>query len=508
MASSKRIGFFWGEEKVTVVEFEKNAPIQVASLPLASKTSAQSPFSSNLTEEIQITALLKKILHDNNISGGSFYVSLPLKEIILRSFIIPFVKPENLQNAIKFEAKKYIPFDIQDLNYVFHMYPFTDGQNKRFQVIFFAARKEVWGRYERIFKQVNVEVSYCEPYIVSLAKVLLFRKDIKPTEHIAFLILDNNLGRICFINKGIPQFIREFPVSSIPKSEEVSDSIEALNSKIVTEVLNSFDFYARQFNGERIEQILFSSEFVQQGLIDTLETELKVKITKFSPVILGSLGQQSNDMDAIYAMGACVLQPIEPLSAFNFLAEKPKAHFEDELISTIKPFKEIIFAFLMCAVFLIGVYVYFQMQIKVVQDQYDQLSAKEGAFLSQSQSSIQAEVQQNIDKLAQYKSIRTKSDVAVIVLRVASHLPLGVMLNGFSIKYDQGDSVNAHVTIDIKGDVYNEDPNVQISIVNQVYSDLKNDKELSRFVSIVNLVSFNPEVVNDRHVTGFNIHCS
>ena len=154
------------------------------------------------------------MLQDNHITGGSFYVSLPMKEIILRSFIIPFVKQDDIQNAIKFEAKKYMPFDIQDMSFVFHTIPFAEGQSKRLQVIFFAARKEVLARYERIFKQVNAEVSYCEPYMVSLAKALLFKKEIKPTDHLAFLILDKNLGRICFIDQGIPQFIREFPISS------------------------------------------------------------------------------------------------------------------------------------------------------------------------------------------------------------------------------------------------------------------------------------------------------
>lgn len=115
MSSSKRIGFFWGEEKITLVEFEKNSPQKVVTAPLSNRNDAPSPFSTKLTEEIQITTILKKTFLENHINEGAFYVSLPMKEIILRSFSIPFVKPENLQNAIKFEVKKYIPFDIQDL---------------------------------------------------------------------------------------------------------------------------------------------------------------------------------------------------------------------------------------------------------------------------------------------------------------------------------------------------------------------------------------------------------
>ena len=77
-----------------------------------------------------------------------------------------------------------------------------------------------------------------------------------------------------------------------------------------------------------------------------------------------------------------------------------------------------------------------------------------------------------------------------------------------NVSYDQGDSNDAHVTIDMKGDVFKEDPNEQIAVVNQVFSDFKNDKELSRFIKNVNLVSLNREEFNGQQVTGFNIHCS
>ena len=87
-----------------------------------------------------------------------------MKEIILRSFVIPFVKQEDIQNAIKFEAKKYLPIDIQDLTFVFYTIPFTENKVKRLQIIFFAVRKEFLARYESIFKQVKLKV-----FIVSRA---------------------------------------------------------------------------------------------------------------------------------------------------------------------------------------------------------------------------------------------------------------------------------------------------------------------------------------------------
>jgi len=509
MASSKRIGFYWGEEKITIVEFDKNTPLQIVSSPLNSKAAASSPFSSSLTEEIQITAILQKMLQDNRITGGSFYVSLPMKDIVLRSFIIPFVKPDEIQVAIKFEAKKYMPFDIQELSYVFHTIPFSEGQAKRLQVIFFAVRKEVLVRYERIFKQVNAVVTYCEPYMVSLSKALLFKKEIKATDQFAFLILDQNLGRICFIDQGIPQFIREFALSSPSQSDEAIESVESLNAKIVNEVGNSFDFYARQFSGDRIEQMMVSSDFVQKDLLSALEAEIKVKIIKFSPVVTTGVIAPVNDMDAIYAMGACVTPPIESLSKFNFLgAKSSKPAFSGSLTPILSSYKEIIFVFLICLFIVGGAYLYFQIQLTNTSKNYNQLAAQEGTYLSMPVESIESQTQDNVSKLNQYKDIRVKSDVSSIILLLASHLPQGALLNNLDIRYEANDSVGASLSIDMKGDVFKEDPNEQIAVVNQIFSDLKHDKELARFVKSVNLGSLDREDYNGQHVTGFTIKCS
>ena len=112
------------------------------------------------------------------------------------------------------------------------------------------------------------------------------------------------------------------------------------------------------------------------------------------------------------------------------------------------------------------------------------------------------------DKLTEYKKIRTKSDMALILLRVASHLPKGALLDYLGVFYNQNDPNDSHVTIDMKGYVEGDDPTEQIALVNQIFSDFKNDKELSKFIKNVDLVSLNREVANDRQVTVFNIRCS
>jgi hypothetical protein len=208
-------------------------------------------------------------------------------------------------------------------------------------------------------------------------------------------------------------------------------------------------------------------------------------------------------------MGSCVPCSIDALSEFNFLRDDaPKSRLKIELISALKAYKEIMFLLLICIAVLVGVYVFFQVQLKVVHQKYDYLSSTEGDFLNNPVESIQAEAQQNIDKLGSYKNIRTKSEMVFILLRVSSHLPKGALLSQLDVKYSQDDFNATRVTIDMKGNVFTGDPNQQIAVVNKIFSDIKTDKELARFIKTVNLVSLNIAGVNGQQSTGFNIHCS
>jgi len=509
MASSKKIGFFCGEEKLTLVELEKNTSVQVVSALTGSKTDPNSPFSSNLTEEIHLAALIGKILQDYRIQGCDFYVSLPMKDIILRSFIIPSVSLNELQNVIKFEARKYVPLNVQDLSFVFYTTPFVENQIRRIKVIFFAVRKEVLARYERVFQQLKVNVFLCDPCPVSLVKALLYKKEIKPTDHVAFLYLDKNSGYICFIDQGIPQFVREFTINIPEPLEQANDGSESLNVKVLNEVANSFDFYTRQFNTDRVERMIVSSSLDRKDLFDALGAELKVKIKTFSPLVTTVGTDQINHMEAIYALGAGVDVPMHALSAFNFLRDKTsKLKINDIVESIVDEYKDVLLIFLVCVALLAGMYVFLQTQLKNAQKKCDELAVRQGVFLNQPVESLQAQIQENTNKLSDYKGIKIKSEVSSILLRVASLLPEGTWLKSMTVQYEGSDLKNTHVTMGLTGDVFKDNPNEQIAVVNSLVLGFRNDKTLSGLMSSVNLVSLKRENIDGRDVTLFTIHCS
>ena len=509
MASSKKIGLYCGEEKLTLVELEKNTSLQVVSASMGTKTDSSLPFSSSLTEEIQVTALLGKILQDYKIKGVDFCISLPMKDIILRSFVIPRVSGSELQNVIKFEAKKYMPFEIQDLSFVFHTVPFTENQVRHIQVIFMAVRKDVLERYERIFEQLKINILFCDPCQISLVKALLFKKEIKPTDHVAFLYLDKDSGYVCFINQCIPQFVRDFQINASGALGQANDGDESMNVKIINEVGNSFDFYARQFNVDKIENMIVSSSYDRQELFDTLATELKVKIRNFSPLVTTVGTDQINHMDAIYALGVAVDVPLSTLSNFHFYKDKSAHPKSRNLVgSGLDEYKNVILTAVVCLVLLVGLFVFFQTESKSIQIKYDALAAGQGEFLNNPVDGIQAQIQGNTEKLAAYKDINVKSDIASILLRLASLLPQGVWLQDLNIIYGGNSVASIHVTITMTGYVFKDDPNEQISLVNDLVLSFRSDPVLSKLVHSINLGSITRSRIDNRDVTTFVIHCT
>ena len=432
-----------------------------------------------------------------------------MKDIILRSFIIPAVSLNELQNVIKFEARKYVPLNVQDLSFVFYTTPFMENQIRRIKVIFFAVRKEVLARYERVFQQLKVNVFLCDPCPVSLVKALLYKKEIKPADHVAFLYLDKNSGYICFIDQGIPQFVREFAINVPEPLEGPNESGESLNVKILNEVVNSFDFYTRQFNADKVERMIVSSSLDREELLDALATELKINIKKFSPLVTTVGTEQLNHMEAIYALGAGVDVPLRSLATFNFFENKNlKSNLEKAFSLILSEYKDVIATFLVCLALLAGLYVFLQTDLKNAQKKCDQLAIRQGAFLNLPVESLQTQIQESTEKLAEYKSIKIKSDMALILLRVASLLPDGTWLTSIKIQYEGTDLKNTHVIMDMEGNVFKDTPDEQIAVANGLVFSFRKDKILGGLVSSVNLVSLRRGNVDGRDVTSFVIHCS
>ena len=132
------------------------------------------------------------------------------------------------------------------------------------------------------------------------------------------------------------------------------------------------------------------------------------------------------------------------------------------------------------------------------------LSSTQGEFLSVPVEDIKQKTADHRGKLKEYKKIRIKTDVAFLLAHMVQSLPEGAWLKSLNVRYGNDDTV----MLDISGYVYTEDPNNQLGLVNGLVEVLRSSKELSRYLSGVQLTSMQRQDINGVAVTYFLITCS
>ncbi len=123
-----------------------------------------SSFLKNLTQvetgpDLQETVL--KLVQKAGLQGRKGVVALSGHEAIVRCFGLPLIPRKEVPNAARFEAQKYMPFDIKDLYFDYEVHP--DPEQRKLRVVFLAARKDLIDRWIGAMTAAGVEVEAVEP---------------------------------------------------------------------------------------------------------------------------------------------------------------------------------------------------------------------------------------------------------------------------------------------------------------------------------------------------------
>ena len=117
---------------------------------------------------IGLLDILQKTVRNKGFSTTETYLSLPSKDILIRWFLIPWMKTSEIQAVVSFEAKKYIPFDIEETAYTYYPTTVTKDGGRQIGILFVAIRKNTIEKYINILIQAGLNIVYSEPGAMSL----------------------------------------------------------------------------------------------------------------------------------------------------------------------------------------------------------------------------------------------------------------------------------------------------------------------------------------------------
>jgi len=291
----KVIGVDLGQYSVKLVELEHKKGRPVVSKCLITPIADGNPASA-----------LKTLLGQAKLSSKRVNVSLSGPSVIVRYIEMPPMKKEEIESAIKFEAGKYIPFDIDQSIIDCAVLDKTSSGSQR--VLLVAAKKPEVDRLTELFKNFGLEIGTID--VDSFAFLNCFYAAAEKKEDTAHCLINmgERFSNMNIVIKGNVYFTRDIlwggaditkrirdamalslkdaealKKNPAEKREEVISVINPALERLSSQMRMSFDYFESQF-GRGVEKVYISggSSYLF-NMLDFLKDNLGLPVMMWDP---------------------------------------------------------------------------------------------------------------------------------------------------------------------------------------------------------------------------------
>ena len=268
------LGIYFGPKVIDISEAKGKKLVNSIQIPFSEIGGNE--LEEKVPTEVKLAASFNEAFRRNKIEVKEAMLCLSGKDLIIRTFEIPILPSEELKGAINFEAKKYIPFKIEELISDYRVD--VDKVNRTNVVLFMGIKKDTFDKYISILKPLNIRISSIEYSGFSILRIL---KLVRMNENgiTAVLCFDSQgFDEINFIvlEKGFPLFSRDITLGSTPGDlDDLEPAAPTFSmEKLKSEIRVSLDYYHRKFPSKSFKNIFIMSNPEWRQETETFLSEL------------------------------------------------------------------------------------------------------------------------------------------------------------------------------------------------------------------------------------------
>lgn len=510
MPDKQNIGIYWGEKAL----YFTDGLSFFAAVPLLRKNGPVSMSSIR-----PLNAQIRDVLAKYNLKKPLISLSLPTQDIIFRSFVIPWMPPNEIRSVVSFEASKYIPFPLEDLNYAYHPVVISRENIKRYRIIFVAIKKETIEEYTNILNHADLELQIVEPAAISLIRVLKQNNLAPEDKTVALVEQTGTSGKIIIIHQAIPHFVREFKLITGRPQEETSDP-GTLYLRLMNEIRISLDYFGRQDSQLSVSSLLLlSSVENEDNIAKTLEIDLSMPTRQiFVKDLFKNIPQKEPAF--INAIGASLLNRVPLPTVLNLNEGGPQSSEKQWAMKTSSlNVKLIIKTALICVPLVFASLAYALWSPRKYNTELNAIHQSLGPYAGLAEGSIAEQNEEHRRKLAAYRDIRVKTGFTGYLAIINNFLPQGTWLERIEIFYASPNrpfgrsagrteaTEKEQLQMNITGYVYSENSQEQFRLANDFLRNIKRETVFEKTFKNIEMEKTEARVVDSYPVTFFTIRC-
>jgi len=268
--------------------------------------------SESITPEI-----IAEAIRENGFRGKRVVSAVSGKSVIVRYLNMVEMSDEELKSSIRYEADKYIPFDIEEVILDCHRF---DGlgerdhdRNNEMRVLLVAVKRSLIEDHIKLIEDAGLVPDIIDVEFFALGNAFelkcLLNPEMEEERIVGLVDIGANKSNINIVEGGVSFFTREIYLggndftNAIAKSkgieffeaevlkrdpqdqlDEVRDSLTHSIDELINEINLSFDYFENQFDRQVDEIYLSGGGGKSLLLAESLEKALEKKITVWNPL--------------------------------------------------------------------------------------------------------------------------------------------------------------------------------------------------------------------------------
>lgn len=214
-----------GSSHVKVLELEKDRSgrhrlkhFGVAALP------PEAIIDGNFMNTSAVVSTIKDLVNQQRIRTKDAVVAVGGNSVIIKRISLPVMSPDELEEALPWEAEQYIPFDVNDVNLDAHILQGQADEAGQMDVLLVAARKELVNEYTAVVMETGLKPVIIDVAAFALENMFTLNYDVVP-EPVALVNVGANMVTINILKRGVSAFTRDIGMGGRSCTEEIQRAL-------------------------------------------------------------------------------------------------------------------------------------------------------------------------------------------------------------------------------------------------------------------------------------------
>ncbi|MCK4993655.1 MAG: pilus assembly protein PilM [Candidatus Omnitrophica bacterium] len=462
-------------------------------------------------DELIVNAI-RKAINKSKIDLRKVNTVLMPGMVLLRYFQMPRISSEEMEEAVRFEARKYIPFKLEEAVTGFYILK-DDQESRKLGILSLVTKEESIRQHLTILHKVGISPVAVETASFALLRLLEYAQEIdKQSSNVVLYIYAQRIN-IIILKNGIPYFVRD--ISLAKKEEWIDDEtaeflmggkISSPDSRVVTlenmisELRISLEYYEKELGKEQASKIILCGELEDFDDLEVVMNAAKDQPDSSCPLAIYLQKQFDLPVTTIDPLKNIITPKTKPLPyTFPMLAVTIGAGMRNLCKSTVeidlfrarkktsiksKIFvgKLIIAGMGALVISFAALFIIFSVFINREKNLLEQDKKNKPKFMDISHFSddkLKEGEKEVINRIAIYNKLVVEKFVVTDKLSVFPKvIPKGIWLTGinYSVDYSSDKAVFlSNYTLGLSGKVFTDRKGVEIEMVNAFTESLKTD---------------------------------